>query len=279
MTAKFKPMRTLGQRIAEPETERFKPSQNFAGHSMYCSKCRDFKVQCFKLIGNGTPILEMRCYTCGTPTNFEFVAGGWVPESVVDTLENFVSTKLDATISVKQESEKADADAVIEQSVIELPTEIVGPATLANFVGSAIVRVYPVPLAVSVLMIALPFWTPVGDLVRSLALATVVALLAAGPIVGFVRYRHAAKRAPAKVRQMNRRLRGERRARHKAKLKGVVARVLGTRVGGVLARAFRKIRGKGDAQTSPPDAISTFAAQTIIRKNVEEALFDGIDNF
>lgn len=167
---KFKPMKILGQRGTEPGAERLKPSQNFAGHSMYCVKCRGFRVQCFKMVGNGTPILEMRCYTCEAPTNFEFVAGGWVPESIVRTLEEFADLRIDAVATKPAEKVKTE------------PSET--------------------------------------------------------------------------VQDLNNTSSFERRARHKAKLKMITSRVLETRAGSLLVRAFYKIREKSDVPIGPVDAIS-----------------------
>jgi len=82
-------------RMNQRNKERVEPSQNFAGHSMYCAKCRAWRVKSLQMVGNGTPELQKQCRICKTVTKFEFVAGGWIPESVVRTLEDFTGAMIE----------------------------------------------------------------------------------------------------------------------------------------------------------------------------------------
>jgi hypothetical protein len=90
-------------RMSQRAEKRVEPPQNFTGHSMYCSKCRTFKVHSFELAGNGTPELVRQCRACRTTTRFEFVAGGWIPESFVRTLEDFTGALIEREVTSIQE--------------------------------------------------------------------------------------------------------------------------------------------------------------------------------
>jgi len=61
---------------------------------MYCVKCRGFKPQSFEMKDNGVPLLIMQCHGCQRVELFEFAAGGWIPQSLVLTMENFVDGRI-----------------------------------------------------------------------------------------------------------------------------------------------------------------------------------------
>src|SRR3989442_670707 len=78
----------------DAERESFSPD-GAAGHQMYCPKCRAFKVKEITVHENGTgPNLIAKCYTCGNKEKFVYVVGGWMPESLLGTMDAFLAARI-----------------------------------------------------------------------------------------------------------------------------------------------------------------------------------------
>lgn len=97
--------------ISSRPKARLESQQNAAGHTMFCPRCRAFRVHAFEMQGNGAPKLAQRCRTCRSETVYEHVVGGWVPEAVVATLRNFAEARIEREVSeIKSDFEKANAE-------------------------------------------------------------------------------------------------------------------------------------------------------------------------
>jgi hypothetical protein len=127
-----------------PQQERGQPLAGsahggVAGHRMYCSKCRAFRVQGIALETNGKKMLVMTCTECDEQQKFVHVVGGWMPENLLSMLDLFASARI---AQAETDREMAEMLKLIKDSTPEpepkktrfhrKPKETVGSLNLGN---------------------------------------------------------------------------------------------------------------------------------------------------